>query len=127
MSSKPSGPDDKRKLDDLGRRLNDLEKRAEATGTIPRKSTAEQPNTALGSALKLSTEFLAALVVGGGMGWFLDDWLETRPALLLTGLAFGIAAGFFGVFRAARRMQAEDAEKAKTAPSLATRDDEDED
>ena len=126
MSSTSNGPDDKRKLDDLGRRLSDLEKRAEATGTIPRKSTAE-PNTALGSALKLSTEFLAALIVGGGMGYLLDDWLETRPALLLIGLAFGIAAGFFGVFRAARRMQAEDAEKAKTAPTLATRDEDDED
>lgn len=126
MSSTPNGPHDKRTLDELGRRLSDLEKRAETTGTIPRKSTAE-PNTALGSAMKLSTEFLAALVVGGGMGWMLDGWLETRPALLLTGLAFGIAAGFFGVFRAARRMQAEDAEKAKTAPTLATRDDEDED
>ena len=125
MSSTPNGPHDKRKLDELGRRLSDLEKRAEATGTIPRKSTAE-PNTALGSALKLSTEFLAALIVGGGMGYLLDDWLETRPALLLIGLAFGIAAGFFGVFRAARRMQAEDAEKAKAAPSLATQD-EDED
>lgn len=126
MSSTPNGPNDKRKLDDLGRRLSDLEKRAEATGTIPRKSTAE-PNTALGSALKLSTEFLAALIVGGGMGWMLDSWLDTRPAFLLTGLAFGIAAGFFGVFRAARRMQAEDAEKARTAPNLATQGDEDED
>jgi len=125
MSSTPRGPDDNRKLDDLGRRLNDLEKRAEATGTIPRKKTAEQ-NTALGSALKLSTEFLAALLVGGGMGWVLDRTFETKPALMLVGLVLGIAAGFFGVFRAARRMQAEDAEKAKTAPALATRD-EDED
>lgn len=126
MSSTPNGPNDKRKLDDLGRRLNDLERRAEATGSIPRKSTAE-PNTALGSALKLSTEFLAALLVGGGMGWVLDRAFETEPALMLVFLVLGIAAGFFGVFRAARRMQAEDADKAKTAPNLATRDDEDED
>lgn len=125
MSSSPGGPHDKSRLDDLGRRLNDLERRAEATGTIPRKSTAE-PNSALGSAFKLSTEFLAALMVGGGIGWLLDDALDTRPALLLTGLVFGIAAGFYGVFRTARRMQAEDAEKAKAAPALATRD-EDED
>lgn len=125
MSSTPNSPDDKRRLDELGRKLSDLEKRAEATGTIPRKSTAE-PNTALGSALKLSTEFLAALVVGGGMGWLLDNAFGTKPVLLLVFLVFGIAAGFYGVFRTARRMQAEDAEKAKAAPSLATRD-EDED
>ncbi|MFT3809392.1 MAG: AtpZ/AtpI family protein [Micropepsaceae bacterium] len=125
MSSTSNGPDDKRRLDELGRRLSDLEKRAEATGTIPRKSTAE-PNTALGSAFKLSTEFVAALVVGGGIGWLLDNAFGTRPALLLTLLALGVAAGFYGVFRTARRMQAEDAEKAKAAPSVATQD-EDED
>ncbi len=125
MSSTPNSPDDKRKLDELGRKLSDLEKRAEATGTIPRKSTTE-PNTALGSAFKLSTEFVAALVVGGGMGWLLDDAFGTRPVLMLTFLALGVAAGFYGVFRTARRMQAEDAEKAKAAPALATQD-EDED
>lgn len=125
MSSSPEGPHDKRKLDDLGRRLRDLEQRAEATGTIPRKSAAE-PNSALGSAFKLSTEFVAALVVGGGMGWLLDQAFGTRPVLLLLGLAFGVAAGFYGVFRTARRMQAEDAQKAKAAPLVATRD-EDED
>ena len=70
--SAPDGPSaDKRKLNDLGRRLDDLERRAETTGTIPPKAKAE-PNSALGSAFKLSTEFVAALVVGGGMGWLLD-------------------------------------------------------
>lgn len=117
--------EDERRLGDLGRRLDDLERRAEATGTLKRKAAAP-PNTALGSALTLSTEFLAAVLVGGVLGWFADGWLNTRPILMLVGLVFGIATGFFGVFRAARRMQAEDAEKAKTAPALPPGDDEDE-
>lgn len=121
--SAPDGPSaDTAKLNDLGRRLDDLERRAEVTGTIPRKAKAE-PNSALGSAFKLSTEFVAALVVGGGMGWLLDKAAGTRPALFLTFLALGVAAGFYGVFRTARRMQAEDAEKAKAAPALPAGDD----
>ncbi len=124
--SPPDEPStDSRKLDDIGRRLEQLEQRAETSGTIPRRKPAE-PNSALGSALTLSTEFVAALVVGGGMGWLADTALDTRPGLFLTGLAFGVAAGFYGVFRAARRMQAADAEKAKTAPALPASD-EDED
>lgn len=124
--SAPDGPSaDKRKLSDLGRRLDDFERRAEATGTLPPKKRAE-PNSALGSAFKLSTEFVAALAVGGGMGWVLDSWLDTKPALFLAFLALGVGAGFWGVFRAARSMQAADAEKAKTAPALPAGD-EDED
>jgi ATP synthase protein I len=121
--SPPDQPDTG-KLDDLGRRLDDLERRAEASGSIRRKREAE-PNTALGSAFKLSTEFVAALVVGGGMGWLIDRWLDTKPTVLVVGLVLGIAAGFMGVFRVARQMQAEDAEKAKSAPALPASDDED--
>lgn len=124
--SAPDGPSaDEGRLNDLGRRLDDLGRRAEATGTLKTKVKTE-PNTALGSAFRLSTEFVAALAVGGGMGWVLDMWLDTKPALFLVFLALGVAAGFYGVFRAARRMQAEDAEKAKTAPALRASD-EDED
>ena len=124
MSAPEEPSADSRKLDDLGRRLDSFERRAQATGTLPKKTRAE-PNSALGSAFKLSTEFVAAVAVGGGMGWVLDDWLGTKPTLFLVLMAFGVAAGFFGVFRIARRMQAEDAAKAKDAPALTPDEDED--
>lgn len=120
--SAPEEPSGSRKtLNDFDTRLRDLEKRAEATGTLRRK-VETKPNTALGSALRLSTEFLAAIAVGGVLGWYLDDWLGTKPALFLTMMGLGIAAGFFGVFRSARQMQAEDAEKAKSAPAMPVAD-----
>ena len=122
--SAPDDPSaDTRKLDDLGRRLDSFEARAQQSGTLPKKAPAET-NSALGSAFKLSTEFVAAVAVGGGMGWVLDGWLGTKPTPFLVLMAFSVAAGFFGVFRVARRMQAEDAEKARHAPALAP-DDED--
>ena len=123
--SPPDEPSaDSRKLDDIGRRLEQLEQRAEASGTIPKRTPAV-PNTALGSALRLSTEFVAALVVGGGLGWLLDNWWGTRPFAFLACLALGIAAGFLEVFRVAWQMQAKTAELAKNAPALPAQDDED--
>ncbi len=126
MSAPDKRSAENERLDDLGRRLETLERRAEATGTLRKKSDSE-PNTALGAAFKLSTEFVVAVAVGGVMGWLLDGWLNTRPLFLLVLMTFGVAAGFIGVFRAAREMQAKDAEKAKHAPALTEPDEDDED
>ncbi len=48
---------------------------------------------------------VVATVIGLGVGYYLDLWLGTRPWLLLVGLAFGIAAGFLNIFRAARALE----------------------
>lgn len=58
-------------------------------------------------AFKVATEFLAGLLVGGGIGWYLDDWFGTRPVLFLLFFALGAAAGMLNVFRQAYRMNRE--------------------
>lgn len=122
--SPPDDPHaDNRKLDDLGRRLEDFERRAEASGSIPAKKKAVA-NSAMAAGLKIATELVASVAVGGFIGWALDRWLETKPILLLVFLALGIAAGFMGVFRTAWQMQAAAEAEQKRAPSV--RDDEDE-
>jgi ATP synthase protein I len=117
-----NGPDDRasgdRKLDELGRRLEAFERRAEATGTLPKKIKGPAPSSALGAAMKLSTEFVAAAVVGGAMGWLIDWGLGTRPWFFIAMMLLGIGAGFLNVFRAARVMQARDAEFNRHAASV---------
>jgi ATP synthase protein I len=46
-------------------------------------------------------EFLAAIVVMGALGWWLDKRLGTSPWLLLAGGAIGFAAGLTLMIRAA--------------------------
>jgi F0F1-type ATP synthase assembly protein I len=46
-------------------------------------------------------EFLAAIVVMGAVGWWLDRKLGTSPWLLLAGGAVGFAAGLTLMIRAA--------------------------
>jgi ATP synthase protein I len=58
-------------------------------------------------AFKVATEFLAGLLVGGAIGWYLDDWLGTRPVLFLLFFALGAAAGILNVIRQAYRMNRE--------------------
>ena len=48
----------------------------------------------------------AAVAIGLGIGYLLDRWLGTKPWLLLVFVLFGVAAGFKGMFDAARRVTA---------------------
>jgi len=51
----------------------------------------------------LGLEMGIAVAIGAGIGYLLDDWLGTKPWLILVFLLFGVAAGFKGMIDAARR------------------------
>jgi ATP synthase protein I len=58
----------------------------------------------LGQAVRMGTELLAALIVGGGLGWVVDTYLlETTPWGLISGLVFGVVAGIRNAYRSAQR------------------------
>ncbi len=59
----------------------------------------------LGSAFKLGTELVAAVIVGTIIGFILDNWFDTKPLLIIIFFLFGAAAGILNVFRAAKKMQ----------------------
>ena len=59
----------------------------------------------LGKALKISTELVAAVVVGSTLGFLLDNWFDTKPLLTICFFIMGVAAGILNVFRSAKKMQ----------------------
>ena len=59
----------------------------------------------LGKALKISTELVAAVVVGSTIGFLLDNWFDTKPLLTICFFFMGVAAGILNVFRSAKKMQ----------------------
>jgi len=60
----------------------------------------------LGQAVRIGTDLLAALIVGGGLGWAADTYLlGSDPWGLVIGLLFGAAAGVRNAYRAAQRWQ----------------------
>ena len=59
----------------------------------------------LGKALKISTELVAAVVVGSTIGFLLDNWFDTKPLLTVCFFFMGVAAGILNVFRSAKKMQ----------------------
>nr|WP_040615910.1 AtpZ/AtpI family protein [Roseibium sp. TrichSKD4] len=64
--------------------------------------TAESGNkSGYAQAMKLSSEFIAGIVTGIGIGWILDQWLGTTPFGLIVFLLLGFAAGVLNVLRSA--------------------------
>ena len=58
----------------------------------------------LGKALKISTELVAAVLVGSTLGFILDNWFDTRPWLTISFFFMGVAAGILNVIRSAKNM-----------------------
>jgi ATP synthase protein I len=60
----------------------------------------------LGQAVRIGTELLAALVVGGGLGWLADTYLfGSEPWGVVAGLVLGAIAGVLNAYRSAQRWQ----------------------
>ena len=48
-------------------------------------------------------EFVAAILLFGGIGWFLDRQFGTAPWLLIVGFGLGFASGLWIMYKAARK------------------------
>ena len=71
-------------------------------------SDSEKRGSFLGSALKLGTELVAAVVVGTIIGFILDNWFDTKPWLIIIFFFLCAAAGLLNVIRTANQIQKED-------------------
>ena len=92
MSDKKSAEE----LEDLDKRLHQAREKSH-TG----KTSGNQDMSGYSMAIRIGTELVAALIVGVGIGYFLDNWLDTKPWFLVVFFFLGAAAGVLNVYRAA--------------------------
>jgi len=64
-----------------------------------------QKTSNFGEAFKMSTELVAAVVVGTIIGFILDNWFGTKPWLILIFFFVGVIAGILNVIKSAKNMQ----------------------
>jgi len=72
------------------------------------KDSKQSSSSNIGVAFKLSTEMVAAVVVGTIIGFILDNWFGTKPWLILIFFFVGVIAGILNVIRSAKNMQSKD-------------------
>lgn len=56
----------------------------------------------------LGIQLVASTFIGLAMGYYLDDWLGTKPWMLIIFLILGIVAGFRSIYQEAMRMMEAD-------------------
>ncbi len=86
-------------------RLDNLDKAIRTRQAKLETPDVTRRGTAIGIAFRLATELVAGLVVGGGIGWFLDYLLGTSPFMLLVFFFLGAAAGVLTVYKTAGELQ----------------------
>lgn len=112
----PSTPDDpgkgssnnqdqdgfKKRLDELGQKLDTV------NGLREPKPPSNSGSSGFAIAMRMGTEFVVAVLIGGAIGWQLDKWLGTTPLLLFIFILFGFAAGTRNIIRLGNELNAKD-------------------
>lgn len=101
----PNDPaNDDERLDALGRRID------AAREHIQEAKPRQEPPGRLNVVYRLSMEFVAAIMVGLGLGWGFGYVTRWMLAGILIGSFLGIATAFYTVVRAMRQLNADNKE-----------------
>ncbi len=84
------------------RRLQSLNDRLKKTRAAEVQESSSRPdNTGFGNALRLSSEFVAAILVGAAIGYGIDQLAGTAPWAMILFMMLGFVAGVLNVMRMA--------------------------
>ena len=86
-------------------KLKELKDRIETANSSNTPNIKKNKVSGAGFGFKISTEIIAALVVGVGIGLIVDKYLGTKPFGLIIFFIFGALAGFLNVYRVMRRIE----------------------
>ncbi len=129
-----SDEQDRARLDDVGARLKAMQ--AAQAETKQTEQTREESAQGVGVGFRIGIELIAGVLVGAGLGWFIDDKLGTKPIFMLALIAVGFAASVLSVIRVlknldeavglGRAIREKEARDKTKAPSANAWDDDDE-
>ena len=86
------------KISRIKEKINSIETKKLNESSVKKESGAS-------FAFKISTELIAALIVGVGIGLIVDNYLDTKPFGLIIFFILGSFAGFLNIYRVMRRIE----------------------
>ena len=84
-----------KKNDDLSKRID------KALSKEGKKETIDKNNnhSLVNAFSRVATELLAGLLIGAGIGWTIDKWINSSPWFLIIFFLLGGAAGILNLWR----------------------------
>lgn len=113
-----------RRLEGLGDRLEKI--RSEDAAKAEAEEDARMHSRGMAYGLRMASELVGAVLVGGLIGFGIDKLLGTVPWFFLFFFVLGLIAGIRNVIRGFERLQAEIAAKARGDIGTDIRDDDEE-
>ena len=100
--NRKDGTDRDAELEFRSRQLDDaLASRREVKREAGLDDVRSESAAGFAQALRLSSEFVAGIVVGAALGWFIDRFFGTSPWGLIVFFLLGFGAGVLNVLRSA--------------------------
>jgi ATP synthase protein I len=84
-------------LEDVEARLAAV--RAQADKERERSESRRASGVAQGVGFKIAAELVASVLVGAGLGYFLDQWLDTKPLFMVAMVLLGFGAALMNIYR----------------------------
>ena len=107
----------KNRADELGRKLEAAKDHGTAASKADVSGSSAATGSMLGVAMRISTELVAAILVGCGLGWAIDSYLGSTPKGFIAGFLLGATAGLYAVVRAGMAMKT-GPDNPKAGPSV---------
>ena len=87
------------------KKLENLKQKLDKLQSSKTDQSHKYKKTGAGFGFKISTEIVAALVVGVVIGLIVDNYFGTKPFGLIIFFVLGAFAGFLNVYRVIRRIE----------------------
>lgn len=85
--------------EELGKKIREAQERQRQSARTEEPQGDSKKKGEAAKAFRAATDLVAALVVGGFLGYWLDEWLGWRPWGMIFFIFIGFAAGFLNIYR----------------------------
>lgn len=106
MSDHRSPDNQRNDADGDRKRLDELDARLRAARQGPEQPRPASMQREIGYAYRVLIEMAVGIGLGAFIGWWLDQWLGTRPILMVVMILLGFAAGVLNAYRASQAYSA---------------------
>jgi ATP synthase protein I len=81
----------------LEKKIQELSDKLEDTRTSNKPTDKTASNMSF--AFKISSELIAGIAIGGFVGYYADEYFQTKPLFLIIFLLLGVAASLLNLYR----------------------------